>query len=199
MQLCTALTVNHPTNSIQGCIFQSRTDFARRYLSWRPVCSSTYKLSIPWKRLARSRPSVTKVNIPNASTLFPEPPATHPPGIEFIPVRLGRRPFPYADSNKPHINLDDLVAANANYSGGRFVNDDRAGCTVIYGYNSKLPALNEKDWGHFHPDNAESWVILQGLMRYKIGLIACADAFQTSCARPRMPAEAATKGSGGVA
>ena len=109
-----------------------------------------------------------EVNIPNVATLFPDPPATHAPGIEFIPVRLGRRPFPYGRDNKPHVNLDDLVAANPNYSGGRFMHDDRAASTIIYGYNSKLPPLNEKDRGHFHPDGAESWVILQGLMRYKI-------------------------------
>jgi mannose-6-phosphate isomerase-like protein (cupin superfamily) len=109
-----------------------------------------------------------EVNIHNVSTLFTEPPRTHAPGIEFIPIRLGRHPFPYVDNNKPHINLDDLAAGNPNYSGGRFVNDDRAGCTIIYGYNSKLPPVNDKDRGHFHPDNAESWVILQGLMRYKI-------------------------------
>ena len=60
------------------------------------------------------------------------------------------------------------MAANPKYSGERFVTDDRAGSTIIYGYNSKLPPLNENDRGHFHPDCAESWVILQGMMRYKI-------------------------------
>jgi mannose-6-phosphate isomerase-like protein (cupin superfamily) len=58
-----------------------------------------------------------EVNIPNVSTLSPEAPATHAQGIEFIPVRLGRHPFPYGDSNKPHINLDDLAAGNPNYGG----------------------------------------------------------------------------------
>ncbi len=109
-----------------------------------------------------------EVNIPHASTLFPDPPATPVPGIEFVPVRLGRRPFPYGHNNKPHINLDDLVAAKPNYNGERFVHDDRAGSTIIYGYNSKLPPLNDNDRGHFHPECAESWVILQGLIRYKI-------------------------------
>ena len=92
-----------------------------------------------------------EVNIPNVSTLFPKPPARPTEGIEFVPVLLGRRPFRYEDNNKPHINLDDLVAANPNYSGGRFVNDDRAGCSIIYGYGSKLPPLDAKDRGHFHP------------------------------------------------
>ena len=109
-----------------------------------------------------------QVNIPNATTLFPEPPPSPLPGIEFAPVRLGRRPFPYGRTNRPHINLDDLAAANPNYSGERFVSDDRGASSIIYGYGSKLPPLNEKDRGHFHPECAESWVILRGLMRYKI-------------------------------
>src|SRR5260370_16908115 len=57
------------------------------------------------------------------TTLFPELPAARPPGIEFVPVRLGRRPFPYGHNNKPHINLDDLVAANPNYICERFGHD----------------------------------------------------------------------------
>lgn len=109
-----------------------------------------------------------ETNIPNATTMFPERPKVQLPGVEFVPVRLGRRPFPYGHDNKPHINLDDLAAATPNYSGGRFVWDDRAVANIIYGYNSKLPPVNDNDRGHFHPECAEFWVILQGLIRYPI-------------------------------
>ena len=108
-----------------------------------------------------------ETNIHNAQTLFPDKPKFQAPGIEFVPVKLGRQPYPYGHENKPHINLDDL-AANPNYSGGRLVWDDRGVANIIYGYNSKLPPVNEKDRGHFHPECAEFWVILQGLIRYPI-------------------------------
>jgi len=109
-----------------------------------------------------------EVNIPNAQTLFPEKPKLLTPGLEFIPVRLGRRPYPYGYENKPHINRDEQAAANPNYSGGRFVHDDRGVSNIIYGYNSKLPPVNEKDKGHYHPECAEFWVILLGQIRYPI-------------------------------
>ena len=109
-----------------------------------------------------------ETNVANTTTLFTEAPKANPPGLEFIPVRLNRRPFPFGYENKPHINLDDLVTANPNYAGGRFVHDDRAVSNIIYGYNTKLPPLNEKDRGHFHPECAEFWVILRGLIRYPI-------------------------------
>ncbi|MBI3694973.1 MAG: cupin domain-containing protein [Acidobacteria bacterium] len=109
-----------------------------------------------------------ETNIHNAQTLLPERPRVQAPGIEFVPVKLGRRPFPYGHENKPHINLDDLVAASPNYSGGRFVWDDRGVANIIYGYNSKLPPVNDNDRGHLHPECAEFWVILQGLIRYPI-------------------------------
>jgi mannose-6-phosphate isomerase-like protein (cupin superfamily) len=109
-----------------------------------------------------------ETNIPNASTLFPARPEATPPGIDFIPVKLNRQPFPYGYNNKPHINLDELVAADPNTRGGRFVHDDRAVANIIYGYNSKLPPLNEKDKGHFHPECAEYWLIMQGQIRYPV-------------------------------
>jgi len=109
-----------------------------------------------------------ETNIHNAQTLFPERPKLLTPGIEFIPVRLGRRPFPHGHDNKSHLNLDDLNKADPNYRGGRFVHDDRAVANILYGYNSKLPPLNEKDRGHYHPECAEFWVIMLGQIRYPI-------------------------------
>jgi len=109
-----------------------------------------------------------EVNIPNATTLFPERPPLMTPGFEFVPVRLGRKPYPYGHENKPHINLEEIVKADPNTRGGRFVHDDRAVANIIYGYNSKLPPVNERDRGHYHPDSSESWLILLGQIRYPI-------------------------------
>jgi oxalate decarboxylase/phosphoglucose isomerase-like protein (cupin superfamily) len=80
---------------------------------------------------------------------------------------LGRKPQPYGYDNKPHINLYELQK-DPNYRGGRFVHDDRGVSNIIYGYASKLPPLNEKDRGHYHPECAEFWLIMQGQIRYAI-------------------------------
>lgn len=109
-----------------------------------------------------------EVNIAKAKTLHPkdvEPPKT--PGINWIPVRLGRKPAPYGHENKPHINLYELAKA-PKYTGGRFVHDDRAVSNIIYGYEKDLRPLNPNDRGHYHPECAEFWLIMAGQIRYPI-------------------------------
>ena len=109
-----------------------------------------------------------EVNIAKAKTLYPQD--VQPPkieGIEFIPVRLNRKPGPYDHGNQPHINLHEL-AKSPNYHGGRFVHDDRAVSNIIYGNNKDMPPLNPKDRGHYHPECAEFWVIMAGQIRYAI-------------------------------
>jgi len=109
-----------------------------------------------------------EVNIAKAKTLYPrdvKPPEM--PGATWIPVVLGRKPQPYGYENKPHINLYDLQK-DSNYKGGRFVHDDRAVSNIIYGYAKNLPPLNEKDKGHYHPECAEFWLVMQGQIRYPI-------------------------------
>lgn len=109
-----------------------------------------------------------EVNIAKAKTLYPRD--VKPPdlsGATWIPVVLGRKPQPYGYDNKPHINLYDLQK-NPEYKGSRFVHDDRAVSNIIYGYANKLPPLNEKDKGHYHPECAEFWLIMQGQIRYAI-------------------------------
>ena len=115
------------------------------------------------------RPSLRfEVNIAKAKTLYPqevEPPKT--PGIEWIPVRLNRKPGPYDRGNQLHINLYELAKA-PGYKGGRFVHDDRAVANIIYGYEKDLPPLNPRDRGHYHPECAEFWLIMAGQIRYPI-------------------------------
>ena len=109
-----------------------------------------------------------ETNIAKSKTLDPhdvKPPEMS--GVKWIPVVLGRKPQPYGHDNKPHINLYELQK-DANYNGSRFVHDDRAVSNIISGYASKLPPLNEKDKGHYHPECAEFWLIMQGQIRYPI-------------------------------
>lgn len=115
-----------------------------------------------------------EVNIARAKTLYPAdvtPPEL--PGFKFIPVTLNRKPGPYDHGNVPHINLDE-VAKRPEYSKGngnfqhRFVHDDRAVSNIIYGYEKNLPPFDAKNKGHYHPECAEFWVIMQGQIRYPI-------------------------------
>jgi mannose-6-phosphate isomerase-like protein (cupin superfamily) len=109
-----------------------------------------------------------ETNIAHAKTLYPQD--VKPPdmsGVKWIPVVLNRKPQPYGHNNKPHINLYEL-AKDDSYTGSRFVHDDRAVANIISGYNSRLPPLNEKDKGHYHPECAEFWLIMQGKIRYPI-------------------------------
>ncbi|MGE0405220.1 MAG: cupin domain-containing protein [Candidatus Korobacteraceae bacterium] len=108
-----------------------------------------------------------QTNIAHATLFYPEPPKTSSKDAP-QPVRLNRKPFPYGSTNKPHINLDDMVANDPDARPGRFVHDDRAMSNINYGWGSKLPPLDEKDNGHFHPEGNEYWVILMGQMRYKM-------------------------------
>jgi mannose-6-phosphate isomerase-like protein (cupin superfamily) len=109
-----------------------------------------------------------QVGIAKAKTLYPqdvEPPKM--PGFTWIPVVLGRRPYPYEEGNKPHINLHELAKA-PDYRGGRFVHDDRAVANIIYGYEKNLGPLNPNDKGHYHPECSEHWLIMAGQIRYPI-------------------------------
>ncbi len=107
-----------------------------------------------------------EVNIAKAHTLYPKD--VQPPkmaGLEWIPVVLGRKPMGYNLTNKAHINYYELTK-DASYKGSRFVHDDRAVSNIIYGSEKNLPPRNPKDRGHFHPECAEFWLILEGEISY---------------------------------
>jgi quercetin dioxygenase-like cupin family protein len=109
-----------------------------------------------------------EVNIAKAKTLYPQeaqPPKT--PDMDWILVKLNRKPGPYDHGNQPHINLYEL-AKTPGYKGSRFIHDDRAVANIIYGYEKNLPPLNPKDRGHYHPECAEFWLIMAGQVRYPI-------------------------------
>jgi mannose-6-phosphate isomerase-like protein (cupin superfamily) len=109
-----------------------------------------------------------EVNIAKAKTLYPkgvEPPEIS--GIRWIPARLNRKPAPYDRGNQPHVNLYELYKTPVN-DFKRFVNDDRAAASIIYGYEKNLPPLDPNFRGHYHPECAEFWLIMAGQIRYPI-------------------------------
>jgi mannose-6-phosphate isomerase-like protein (cupin superfamily) len=116
-----------------------------------------------------SRPALRyEVNIAKAKTLYPgdvQPPKM--PGFDWIPVVLNRKAGLYEHGNLAHINLNEL-AQDPKYRGSRFVHDDRAVSNIIYGYEKELKPIDPKNRGHYHPECAESWLIMAGQIRYPI-------------------------------
>lgn len=113
-----------------------------------------------------------EVNIAHARTLYAkesQPPEL--PGFQWIPVQMMRRKGVWGHNNKPHVTFEQ---AAEDFEKGRvrgtyrIVEDDRGAANFIYGYESKLPPLNPKDRGHYHPESCEFWLIMAGQIRYPI-------------------------------
>jgi mannose-6-phosphate isomerase-like protein (cupin superfamily) len=112
-----------------------------------------------------------EVNVPHAKTFYPASPADAKPpelsGFQWLEVRLNRKPGPYDRGNVPHANLFELTK-DPKFREHAFVTDDRLFANFIYGYESELSPLNPKDPGHYHPESSESWLVMQGQIRYPI-------------------------------
>lgn len=112
-----------------------------------------------------------EVNIAKAKTLYPNdvvPPKM--PGVEWIPVKMNRKPFGYSNGNRPMVTFEEFAEGveSKRVPQPRFIHDDRAVANFIYGYEKNLPPLNPNDRGHYHPECAEFWLIMSGQIRYAI-------------------------------
>jgi quercetin dioxygenase-like cupin family protein len=109
-----------------------------------------------------------EVNIAHAQTFYPvdvDPPEI--PGFKWLQTKLNRKPGPYDRGNKPHVNLYEL-AKDPKFRGQAFVTDDRSFANIIYGYDRELPPIDQRNRGHYHPECAESWLVMLGQIRYPI-------------------------------
>ena len=109
-----------------------------------------------------------EVNIAHAQTFYPadvDPPEM--PGFKWLQTKLNRKPGPYDRGNKPHVNLYEL-AKDPKFRGQAFVTDDRSFANIIYGYERELPPIELRNRGHYHPECAESWLVMLGKIRYPI-------------------------------
>lgn len=113
-----------------------------------------------------------EVNIAGAKTLYTsdvQPPKL--PGFDWIPVKFARKPGSYGRNNKAHTTFDEVAKQldEGKLNGTiPIVDDDRGAANFIYGYGDKLPPINPKDRGHFHPESSEFWLIMAGQIRYPI-------------------------------
>ena len=120
-----------------------------------------------------------ETNIARAKTLYESETAPpKPPGLDWVPVKFTSRAAGRMDfNNKAHTTFDEVAEKleKGELKGTiRIVQDARGTANFIYGYNSKLPPLDEKNKGHYHPEGAEYWLILKGQIRYpieKVGVV----------------------------
>lgn len=114
---------------------------------------------------------IYETNIAGAKTLYEsDVPPSPLAGLDWIPVKLTRQIGKFLRTNLPHVRYEEAAARleKSGQSMERFVDEDRAAVNFIYGHNSKLPPLDERSRGHYHPEGGESWLILQGPVRFPI-------------------------------
>ena len=98
------------------------------------------------------RPSGETPSYPVSET----PEAT--PGIKFIQAVYSGR-GKYDDLNKPYVDFEkDIVAAGGK--GGGVVKDDHTWANIIR--SQGIPTPPDNDFGHFHENFAEFWVVMEG-------------------------------------
>ena len=104
------------------------------------------------------RPSGETPSYPVAET--PEPAK----GIKFIKANYSGR-GKYDETNKPFIDFEkDIVAANGK--GGGAVKDDHTWANIIRSQGVPTPASD--NYGHFHENFAEFWLIMEGKEEFLI-------------------------------
>jgi quercetin dioxygenase-like cupin family protein len=137
------------------------------------VAKKGYLVQVPYRNVysmetVGDNPSLRlEVNIAGAKTMYPidEKPAPLD-GFNFVKVRISGK-GKYDQGNKPFIDMGAVVAGTEKQR--RFIADDRAVANIIIGDPKRQQPVTDKDWGHFHEESPEFWMVLLGKIEYKIG------------------------------
>lgn len=128
-----------------------------------------------WEVVGDKPAILFETNIAGAKTLYE---TDKSPGSGYMPVRFNNREVgKFLRNNKAIVTYEETAKAleEGKLKGTiRLVEDDRGTANFIYGYNSKLPPLDPKNKGHYHPEGAEYWLIMSGQIRYpieKVGVV----------------------------
>jgi quercetin dioxygenase-like cupin family protein len=156
--------------------FETREPFIARKGS---IVQVPYQTLFEYTVVGSQPALIFETNVAGAKTLYANPKdAPAMPGHEWMAVDVRARVIGnWQRNNKPHTTYDELAEKleKGELKGTlRIVEDDRGTANFIYGYNSKLPPLDGKVRGHYHPEGAEYWLILSGQIRYpieKVGVI----------------------------
>lgn len=86
------------------------------------------------------------------------------PGMKFTKASYTGR-GKYDEINKPYVDFEkDIVAANGK--GGAFVKDDHTWANIIRAPG--IPTPPDNNYGHFHENFAEFWIVLEGKLDFLI-------------------------------
>ena len=136
------------------------------------VASKGYLVQVPYRTFysmetVGDKPSLRfEVNIAHAKIMYPADETPVPvPGFDFVKTTVASK-GKYDQGNRPWIDFNQVVTGKDPQR--RFIADDRAVSNIIFGDASTQRATTDSDKGHFHPECAEFWFILQGKMEYKM-------------------------------
>ena len=135
------------------------------------IASKGFLVQVPYRvpysiETVGDEPSVRFQVSPSGET--PSYPASETPeptkGIKFIQAVYSGR-GKYDDVNKPYVDFEkDIVAVNGK--GGGVVKDDHTWANIIRTKGVPTPAPT--DFGHFHENFAEFWVVMEGQEQFLI-------------------------------
>lgn len=156
--------------------FETKAPFVARR---RSIVQVPYQTLFQYEAVGSEPALVFETNVAGAKTLYADrkdAPAMR--GHDWMAVDVRNRVIGnWQRSNQPLTTYEDMSARleRGELKGTqRVVEDDRGAANFIYGYNSKLPPLDVKARGHYHPEGAEYWLILSGQIRYpieKVGVV----------------------------
>jgi len=123
-----------------------------------------------------SEPAIrVQVTLPDTFSIFETKPEEPRPGVTWTPVTLstGNNPDEVPDDGKSgrlFFSLDELAK---EYPGARQWSDlavrkNRAHANIICGYAGDPRRREPGNFGHYHADFAETWVILRGSQSFTI-------------------------------
>lgn len=133
------------------------------------VASKGYLVQVPYRtpysmEVVGDVPAVRfEVVQAGATPLFPAAETPTPmAGKHYVKVSFTGKGA-YDQVNKPYLDFEhDVVAANGR--GGPFVRDDKTFANIIRGKGAPPPPPT--DYGHFHVDYSEFWIVLEGKVDY---------------------------------
>ena len=126
------------------------------------VATKGFMVQVPYRTLYQienvgTEPALRfEANVARARKLYPtdETPVALP-GFEYIKTRVTGGKGTLDAQNRPFVDFSKVVSGEER--GGAFVTDDRSFANIIMG-----------NYGHFHEEGGEFWLICLGTIRYNI-------------------------------
>jgi mannose-6-phosphate isomerase-like protein (cupin superfamily) len=134
------------------------------------IATKGFLVQVPYRTLYQianvgNEPALRfEVNVTRARKLYPLDETPEPlPGFEHIATRVTGGRGALGPHERPVLDFADVVSGKER--GGPFVSDDRGFANLIIGdYQAPQPG----NYGHYHEEGSEFWLIMLGKIRYNI-------------------------------